>query len=1081
MDKKCWFHKTIRPPTNPVSVLIGKWFENANEGSDYGIFNYGTHLQISELRLENGIYRIVIPRITQPFMSKVYDICKGNPDNNVDTFYALRKNDIIHYRFDKGEALFKAIHVIEIKSFAINPTNIFKLENSLLTSCTHGALAMFDMETSKMTKCDKPANFVLLSFMTPWKTLCRIEGGNVISYYNPYNLEKLCEKPISVEGYKLFSAVQYMDGAIICYVTASESEDEIPPVFYYVSESVDLTEINSLYQLQAPIYAGYPFNAESTAFVTQNMEFYMVSEKLDFNLTKLTPGIRDDGYYTKIIPFNTNILMAVAISGETILLTPPPAKHTMCMMTYFGQMDMECSTPLNQVPYFISYCNTPKSNRIIVYRQGINAYSKGSTLLTDPVTGVYSALFEGKKLIAISHINYTQFVECDSQIFRQTSIQLLRENSQTIGLGTLHMQFTYLIQARPDGVSFIPTDPRAMELIPKNNDTINQVMFFASTYRQVLVCYIKHMIRYYDFIENDGKFMRNTQIFDITLDCTALCFSGQPLTNRNAPQEVALRADTFAVGTSDGKEFAVRFYNANEYNERSFDTAPMMAPVTSIAALTNYRYVIGLDNGCIVVLRHKNGTHPEISNTLSIGQGPVRAVSIERQHVLACNSRVWSITVDAKDKVRYHPVAMHSVSFVAGLGSQHFVGITGTQLELYRVEKLNDLSYVKIPTKQPIVRVKGLDGTPFFFVATESDIKLLDSRGAGHFLDECGDNEEIIDMCVWEPRMSTILKDNKVHTIYVAVIIDKEDGCTIRLYTIPRPSLQLMKPTSVLEGHFNHHYQSITVLPPNDKHQYPLIVVSENTELTLIAANYESYRLDTIFLLQNVGKGIDHLTTNDDIVIVGDVSSSVTFLKYSAGSRSLKVVGKDNSVRPVTALKPALPRACCGGDRFGNVFYFDLQNVAQKQNLALTMNYNVGDIVTGVDFTSDIYNCIWYQTVNGQIGALIQLNDEYKSTDWQNTINDKITILKMIEKKTEWQFASLTNCFAFEFHNKQFPAGVVLDLDIIDIFVNSFAPPRQQAILDNFKKSTNRNLSLEYVASTLNQFKNYFWNWKDKK
>ena len=95
-------------------------------------------------------------------------------------------------------------------------------------------------------------------------------------------------------------------------------------------------------------------------------------------------------------------------------------------------------------------------------------------------------------------------------------------------------------------------------------------------------------------------------------------------------------------------------------------------------------------------------------------------------------------------------------------------------------------------------------------------------------------------------------------------------------------------------------------------------------------------------------------------------------------------------------------------------------------------------------------------------------------------MNEKMTVLQLVQQKTSWMFASLTNCFEYEFHNKQFPSGDVLDLDIIDIFLN-MAFPKQVQVLESLSRYLDKKIDLEYISSSLNQFKNYFWNWKDRK
>ncbi|EAX91770.1 hypothetical protein TVAG_317590 [Trichomonas vaginalis G3] len=1075
MEKKYWIHKTIRPSTYPINFITGNWFDAVNEGIEYTIINYLTHLQVFEVKLENGIYRSMYPKILQQFMSKVYAIVKGKPENGIDTFFALRKNDIVHYIFDRKEALFKVLHVLELKPLGINPTNLFMIDSLLITSCPHGSLSSFDINNWRITKVDKPTNFVLLSFITPGKTLCRIEGGNIIAYYNPYTLELLSKKSISVTGYKLFSAFQYMDGAIICYVSETESEEGIPPMFYYISENVELTEVDTLVQIQQVIHEGLPFDEKSSCFFTEKMEFYQISDELNFNVTKIPVTTREEHYFTKLLPFADKVLMAIAISGESLLISPPPTKHTLVYNFEIGQMGLEVSSPLAQVPYMVSYTNTPKSNKINLIRQGIVAASKGNTTISEAVTGLYHVNYDNRKIIAVSHANSTQFIELVNQCFTQTVVQGVKENSQTIGLGVILTRVSILIHARTDGVSMIFSDPnKPGDASIRNLENVSNVSLFASTMSQFLICFQKHRLQFISVPEADARKF-NIHDFDAAIDVTAISFSGYQLVNRKEQEQVSPYADWMAIATTDGKNHAIRVYNARNFEENQFLTISMMCPVSSMAPLTSTRMCVGLENGIVVLLNYKHGTKPFVTNSLSIGQGPVRVSVIERYHVICTNSRTWGVSVNQKDIPKFTPVAIHSLSFVAGLGQQHFLAITGCQMELFRLDKGGELTQSKMSTKSPIVKLKPLDGTSFFFVCTKDDIKLYDIRGMMHNFDECGDDEVIKDFYVWEPKSSKLSQ-----TIYVSFIIEREEESIIRIYSLQRPTQQITKANSVCEGHFSKHFENITILNCNDTHNSPFIVVSEGSDLTLISCNFETNDMSCIYHLQHLGRGIDQLTTNDDIIIVGDCSSSVTFIKYVTESRSLQIIGRDYSTRSITSLKPALPHSVCGGDRFGNVFYFELQNITQKKNLNLSMNYNIGDIITGTCFTCDNNHCIRYSTISGKLGAIIQLGSLQKDREWVSSMNEKMTVLQLVQQKTSWMFASLTNCFEYEFHNKQFPSGDVLDLDIIDIFLN-MAFPKQVQVLESLSRYLDKKIDLEYISSSLNQFKNYFWNWKDRK
>jgi hypothetical protein len=137
----------------------------------------------------------------------------------------------------------------------------------------------------------------------------------------------------------------------------------------------------------------------------------------------------------------------------------------------------------------------------------------------------------------------------------------------------------------------------------------------------------------------------------------------------------------------------------------------------------------------------------------------------------------------------------------------------------------------------------------------------------------------------------------------------------------------------------------------------------------------------------------------------------------------------------------------CGGDILGNVFVFEYSSMlltvaadldktifGASRRLTLSLNYNVGDVVTGVSFTGAVFPSLWYTTVAGAFGGIISLNVPNADSEWAGEHARRIRLLRYIEIDLAGVFLQLTGGDQIEFRQRNYPAVHVIDMDLLECF-----------------------------------------------
>jgi hypothetical protein len=216
-------------------------------------------------------------------------------------------------------------------------------------------------------------------------------------------------------------------------------------------------------------------------------------------------------------------------------------------------------------------------------------------------------------------------------------------------------------------------------------------------------------------------------------------------------------------------------------------------------------------------------------------------------------------------------------------------------------------------------------------------------------------------------------------------------------------------------------------------------------------------------------------------------------------AKQFQLFCEEGVTRSITALSAYSTAAVCGGDAMGNVFIFEYASILFTANasldsrifkaprrLTLKMNFNVGDVVTGVSYSDDIFQSLWYQTVSGQFGGILYMAGG-KDTEWLTEYNRRVKLLRAVEMETSAVFAQLTFADHISFRNRQFPASNVLDLDMVEIYRGLSSDRRAgiaKKIGDCFKNNeamkSYEGLTPAIIDFEAAKFANYFFDWQRK-
>lgn len=1095
MDRKYWIHRSFKKPGIFINAIFGNWYNVDATDKTFVLINFNTYFQVYEVEMKNEAILMKKLVTEQPFMSKVAWVCKGPKEDNVDTFFALRQKDIINLYYNEREHIFTARSVLEIAPLATNPTKFFYKDNILLYSCEHGAICIQKTDKVNQLKCIKPCGCILDCFQIEENTITRIESGEKLVTYDFFTLSVHAEKSVHVDGMQLYYAFPFNGKVILCYTNNLFGDKEREEVLYYLYNKDDnsLTRINTFDDLDSKIVSSAPFSYSCTAVLTEDNTIHAISET-DTIKRKAVPAKKMDAII-KLLPFcDNNILVVSCDNINSISLNPND--HQLSFRNNVGQQGLSVMNTTQCVPSMVTYTNTPKVCYTNHMKQGLNVGFNSQCELSDLVTGVFFCQSEKSSYLVVSFENSSKIFEISPTRVAPVTLPGFKENVKTIGAGSIIGKNSYLVQAKQDGVFFIPFSDQGKEQALSKVSNIN---FFVSTHKQFIFVTDKKKIHRYE-MQNDNLKVEYPN--EAQYDITALCLAGQPYGNPQAQNIFEWRSDGFAIALTESKDKnMIHFYQLEPFEPIKKGDIQVICKVSSLCGITNDRYIAGLENGLMLIIKYEKGQKSgTMLNAIQSGPGPCRLSLIDRFTVLATSLKTWRIQRTEKT-IEIDPIAIHSISYAAQLSTQRFIAVTGKTMESVAFEKVNDVSLSRTK-EEKVVKICPVPETPYFFTVTSNSVSLSDQKKSETWSlekipkEEDGEKQEIVDFALSDPFLADAVqqlqpaiagqqpKDQKkeLHML-LTILIRKGNKSIIHVHDMPKPVPNCVKTTAAIEEVVEIPFTHVATRSPINDCQ-PILIAATSTSLYSYAVSFEDNELHLLDRTDDCCKDITQLIVKGNKILIGDSINSVQIAEFQ-DTNSLKIVARDESRRRITALAPTNrpDGSFCGGDAFGNVFFYNdvHDKFTSSSGLKQVMTYNVGDIVTGVSYSSDTFNSIWYSTISGGFGGFITYTDimlSEKGEDrkpWQRLTGEKLNFLKYVENKVSWHFAMKTNCAAFGFHCKQYPSSGIIDLDIIDLL---FLLPKeiQEKIIKEYRSNFTRNDLLEIVQ----QFKSHFWNWKSR-
>jgi hypothetical protein len=231
-------------------------------------------------------------------------------------------------------------------------------------------------------------------------------------------------------------------------------------------------------------------------------------------------------------------------------------------------------------------------------------------------------------------------------------------------------------------------------------------------------------------------------------------------------------------------------------------------------------------------------------------------------------------------------------------------------------------------------------------------------------------------------------------------------------------------------------------------------------------------------------------------VYVGDSARSVKLAQYMDDTKQLQIVCEEGCMRSVTALASYSLTGACGGDTLGNLFVVDYAQVSPTafdrvvfragRRLPAKMNFHVGEVISGVSFTSDIFDCLWYNTICGAMGGII-VAPAKPDVDWLGEHTKRLRLLRAVEMEVSHMFAELTKCDHLKFRNRYFPAANVVDFDMIELF-SGLNEERKERIAKKLAEvyknqpamKAFENLTVAGIEFEIARYLIYFLDWQKK-
>lgn len=1102
-------HKTLRKPCNVLDVIPGKWYPNA-DGAQY-LFNNHTHFDLYRF-VQTSSGSKFVKFYQQLFMSKVYSICAGQEINDITSFYALRDYDIIQLIYSSTEEIFVLRYRINFPQYLSFSNFLYFSDSTLFISSARGATGTVDFLPNKNVPNFIDQKTIVLQNFTLKKNgfIGRIEAGPAISIYE--------KKPFRLRLKKSFPNIfiscvfELQNGSLAICTMASIM------VINLNDEKAETIEI------PLPLIGPQIEPAERKDFITDICNLDENSNVLLSSLGKIFLMQNTD---ISLIMKDSKISRIFALTDELVLFTMKGHDHIIRNIikkqnyskihSNVGQNGLYLGSQTTYLaPHTFSYSN----DLLLIGKQGLNVLTLSSHDFCEPIYGLHSFRTANHNFIVVSFQNSSKLLEVVDNEIKVPEQTIIKESVQTLGICHLlsGQGMNIVFQVTPDGLLLYKAKMQSCDYVLNVSAQSAHIICYVSNTRQILL-FLSNKTVY--MIQLNLKTNNSENVsFNVNSYVTAMALT--------EPDKTTGLSEYVAYGVFDSQSSYIEIHSVSlDQAARTRIISEKMPSKVSSIKIVNYKdeeaevmkILIGLDDGTIVI-----GNIDIVQRVIDkvtmiqFGSGPINLTSIypkyENPIFLALNSRPLLINF-IRGLPRFCPLAISSVGYATGIAEKNlFILASGNSINvstIYNTDSLSSedetsmtMARIKFPSR--IVSVLPILNDRFTFVSLSNSVYLFDSckTALAHkdplisltnevICATCsGGNANVFQLCI-----GTVKRADESEQPGQGEITSIIRLCNV---IIGQQGVQSKAP---IVGECKMPVTSVCIALQST-------VFAACGDTLFCFKPYED-SLRVVARIGGVGTCIRNLVYLPPIsrytkgeIFAGDSSKSVKLFRFCEASKEFKLKAEEGTTRNITALAKYDERYVCGGDVLGNVFILeypqisvnsnsvlDKENFKAKRRLTLKFNFFVGDSVTGVQYTSNIFSCLWYSTVSGGLGGFISYyGDQNGSIQfiryWQAEFSKSCQLLKRVELEVSQIYLQLTGCDHISYRNKFFPSSNVIDLDMVEIYLMLSDEIKNKIalnIMESTKTSSIRFDSLKPIdiEFEINKFRKYFIEWHSKR
>lgn len=1080
-----YVHRTLKPSFCVQDVVRGNWVPETRTCAQF-LLNLGNAFEIHGLRpVEKKMQRIN----RQPFLSKVYSVCKGPEIDGFDSFYALRDHDAILFAYCEREELFVAKDRVTIPGLAVSSSFCWYDSGLLTVSAAHGGACVINTrDANRVIYLGKPSNCVMTAFPVRDGEVGRLENGPTISIYRTDTFEVVFQK--TWDALVSHAFMLNSDTLVAC----------LKGRVIFCSRSTGSERAVALPNGASDAVVAHATLGDRVVLLGTTGVLWILQDDMQIGFLDQSPK----SVY-KIFPLDSDLLYIALVGGdilvENVRMRAMVQKTAMSVMgvrhLYLG------SAAPGLAPHGLSYVG----DALVTTREGATVITNAQKDLAEPICGLYPFSLAERKYVIVSHQSSSKLLEViDRDNIREVMDPpfALKDTVQTVFVAVLKgLTEQWLVQVCSDSLLLFHKARN-----PIKESALQGVGFCASNSRQFVMSTQNRTV----WVLEPDKVLEQFHL-DVNFQITALTLS--------TPDPKTGKSEFIGYGASENQaqQFVhqVRIQTlARDQASRVFVLSQKMpAKVSSLKFLDETRICVGLENGGVIIGRIDRIQLSQAMQSMQAareqqledimcyhyGTGPCSMFHIHQgtaPTVLNLNSRPSMVTLSSNQElVKFRPLAMNSVYCAAPVNMNQILAGCGRTLSLLTIIDNNcDVSFHKQQVRGPIVALRVIEKTAFVIIATDHSIVVYDEIKGTMQTAEIYDNETITTIDV-----NTVSSSSSPVCLGVATRLPDGDSI-LRLYTLnfTQTTVQALSPVMARVA---WPISAIRVAAVSDCGN-----IVAGAQDTLMYFKQVSGTLQLVTQMSGVGVNIRHMVytaayfqSNNPhgILYIGDSVRSVKLLRYSDDSKQFQLFCEEGSCRSITALAPYGDSAVCGGDSLGNIFVFEYASILlttnadldptlfkAKRRLTVKMNFHVGDIVTGVQFTSDIFQCMWYITIGGGFGGLI-LSTSSGQDDWGADYNRHLKLLRAVEMEVSNVFFHLTRCDHIAYRNKLYPASNVIDFDMVELY-GRLSRERRDKIAERLRTVLQSVPAMKvYAALTpaaidfeINRFSSYFLDWQRK-